>query len=552
MTEVVVKFMGKDSGLSQTFRMARGEADKTGKTVGAFGAQSKRVAFVSGTALIGLGGAAIKFGKDSIAAYRDSLKGQTDLSEAFRKFPALSDTNQAALQRLNSALQMKTKFDDDAIASGQAVLAGFKLTGSQVAHVTPLLLDYAQRTGQDLPTAAATLGKSFLGNTRALKALGINYKSTGDQTKDFNNIAALLQQKVGGLAVAQEKAAGGTNVLKNQFGELEEKAGSKLVPTMNKAVGVGLKVVDWMNRNQGTALALGGAVVGLTAFVFAMSVATKVATAAQTAWSIATKVGTAVTIVYRNAQMALNLALTANPIGLVIAAIALLVVGLVIAYKKSETFRNVVKTAFSGVAAAARWMWNTVLQPVIHFILTGFAKIASAIGTMLSALGHIPGFGWAATAGRLMLGAAAGAQRLADKIRKIPDKHVSITVSVHAMTGRITVGGKRVNIGQFARGTPAAPPGIGLVGEEGPELVDFKGGERIYTARQTAPMLGRGGRGGGVVQHVTVYLTGAVLDPIGAAQQIRELLGTLSRSEGVPITFGRASAGRVATFGRVT
>ena len=61
----------------------------------------------------------------------------------------------------------KTKFDDDAFASGQAVLAQFKLSGKQIENLTPLLADYAAKTGKDLPTAAETLGKSFLGNTRA-------------------------------------------------------------------------------------------------------------------------------------------------------------------------------------------------------------------------------------------------------------------------------------------------------------------------------------------------------------------------------------------------
>ena len=46
------------------------------------------------------------------------------------------------------------------------------------------------------------------------------------------------------------------------------------------------------------------------------------------------------------AQWVLNAAMNANPIGLVVVAIAALVAGLVVAYQKSETFRNIVNAAF--------------------------------------------------------------------------------------------------------------------------------------------------------------------------------------------------------------
>jgi hypothetical protein len=60
----------------------------------------------------------------------------------------------------------------------------------------------------------------------------------------------------------------------------------------------------------------------------------------------------------------LNAALSANPIGLVIAGIALLVGGLILAYKKSETFRNVVQS----VGDVLSWVWHSILVPVGSFV----------------------------------------------------------------------------------------------------------------------------------------------------------------------------------------
>jgi hypothetical protein len=54
---------------------------------------------------------------------------QSRLADAFKKFPALADSNQQAFQALNGEIQRKTRFDDDALASGQATLAQFGLTG---------------------------------------------------------------------------------------------------------------------------------------------------------------------------------------------------------------------------------------------------------------------------------------------------------------------------------------------------------------------------------------------------------------------------------------
>ncbi|MEU7149724.1 CHAP domain-containing protein [Streptomyces sp. NPDC045456] len=43
----------------------------------------------------------------------------------------------------------------------------------------------------------------------------------------------------------------------------------------------------------------------------------------------------------------------------------------------------------------------------------------------------------------------------------------------------------------YAKGTRSASPGLALVGERGPELVEMRGGERVHTASETAALLGR-------------------------------------------------------------
>jgi hypothetical protein len=94
----------------------------------------------------------------------------------------------------------------------------------------------------------------------------------------------------------------------------------------------------------------------------------------------------------------LNNAMRANPIGLIVTALALLAAGFVYAWKKSETFRGIV---IKGV----------------QMILDGFSKLVSGIGKFAGLISKVPGMGWAK-------GIADGAQNAADKIA-ITSKNLS-------------------------------------------------------------------------------------------------------------------------------
>lgn len=112
----------------------------------------------------------------------------------------------------------------------------------------------------------------------------------------------------------------------------------------------------------------------------AFSVASARAVVASAAQRVATLATTAVTGAWTAAQWLLNAALTANPIGLVIVGVAALIAVLVLAYKRSETFRAIVQGAMRGVVAAIGWvvgaargMWSWIRGnwPVLFAVLTG-------------------------------------------------------------------------------------------------------------------------------------------------------------------------------------
>lgn len=195
--------------------------------------------------------------------------------------------------------------------------------------------------------------------------------------------------------------------------------------------------------------------------------------------AVATFAGVILTVaaaikVWSVVQAALDIALSANPLGLVVIAVAALAAGLVYAYKHSETFRDIVHGALHAVGAAGRWLWNNVFSRVFKFILNGIASIIGGFAKMLHALGHVPGFGWAKKAGDAMDTAAGKARDMADGIKKIKDKKVKVQVNYHVKgatpaTQRALAKDRSLS-GARAAGGPVMRGKTYLVGEHGPEL----------------------------------------------------------------------------------
>lgn len=112
------------------------------------------------------------------------------------------------------------------------------------------------------------------------------------------------------------------------------------------------------------------------------------AKAAAVASAVATKAQAAASRVAAAGQWLLNAALSANPIGLIVAALALMVAGVILAYKKSETFRTIVDTAF-GAAKTAIGKVVDVVQDVVDKVGDVIAKVPGLKTPFETAAGFI-------------------------------------------------------------------------------------------------------------------------------------------------------------------
>lgn len=80
------------------------------------------------------------------------------------------------------------------------------------------------------------------------------------------------------------------------------------------------------------------------------------------------KITTALTKGWAIVQKLLNGTMKANPIGIVVTVLGLLVGALVAAYAKSETFREIVDKAFTVIGDTAKWLWEKAIKPAFKAI----------------------------------------------------------------------------------------------------------------------------------------------------------------------------------------
>lgn len=121
---------------------------------------------------------------------------------------------------------------------------------------------------------------------------------------------------------------------------------------------------------------------------------------AQTRQALATARATIVTKATTAAQWALNLAMRANPIGLVITAITLLVAAVVLIARRTDFFSTAWRIAWGGVKTAAVNTWD-YLKRIPGWISTAFSRISAYITAPFRSAFNAVARAWNNTIGRL-------------------------------------------------------------------------------------------------------------------------------------------------------
>lgn len=216
--------------------------------------------------------------------------------------------------------------------------------------------EYAAKTGQ----LSQTIYGQLFGSAEAMRLLG---SLTGEQKEKFSQNIGAMADSAGEMDAAFENMSSTGESLRqtltNQMHAMMDWAGS--------IASTSAPYVEWI-ANSGIALMSMVQLSGGIKTVVAGLKAVKVATLAQAA---ASKVVAIASNVWKVAQIALNFVLSANPIGIVVMAIAALVGALVAAYNNCETFRNICDKVWAVVKDVANAVWD--------FLVKAFEKASAVI-----------------------------------------------------------------------------------------------------------------------------------------------------------------------------
>ena len=191
------------------------------------------------------------FGAVSLKAFDEQQKAIAQVEAGIKSTGMAAGFTSEELQKMASDLQKNTLFGDEEILKGATaqLLTFTNITGEQFAKTQEVALDLATRLDGDLKGASIMLGKALndpIANLSALSRAGIQFSTeqktlikslveTGDIAKAQTIILEELEKQYGGSAEAARQAGlGPVEALKNQFSDLTEQIGERLLPVVTK------------------------------------------------------------------------------------------------------------------------------------------------------------------------------------------------------------------------------------------------------------------------------------------------------------------------------
>ena len=235
---------------------------------------------------------------------------------------------------------------------------------------------------------------------------------------------------------------------------------SKVIPAV---VGFG----KWLVKYQGWLIPIAA---GIGAVVAALKI-----------YSTVVKVVQAVTRAWIAVQTLLNVVMTANPIGLIVLAIIALITIIVVAWKRSETFRKVVTGAWNAIKGAVEAVgrfFKDTLWPWIRDAWNNVLGKAQSVWNWLKDLPRKIGDAFGKIRDFITSPFKAAFNAVADLWNNSVGK-LRFTVPSWVPFG---LGGKSFSMPQLpklARGGRILESGMAIVGERGPELLQLPRGASV-------------------------------------------------------------------------
>jgi hypothetical protein len=428
----------------------------------------KKAAVPAGLALAGL---AVALGDATKGAIEDDA-AQTLLANTLKKATGATDAQIAANEDWISTQGKLLGITDDELRPALGRLAKATSSVEDAQKLATAAMDIAQSTGKPLSAVVSSLEKAYGGNMTALAKLAPEYRQMIKDGATFEEVMTAIGVTTGGAASeAANTAQGQFKRLGVALAETKESIGAALLPAIEAVLPFLQQMGAWAQEHSTVFLVIAGVVGGLALAIVGVNTA-------MTIWTATTKAFAAV-------QVAFNAVMAANPVVLFALAIAALVIGLVIAYKKFDAFRDIVDAVFSAIKTGIKGGMDAITT-YLSFVMGVYKAIFNGIATL-----------WNNTIGKLSFEVPKWVPGLGGKGFDVP------------------------NIPMLAAGGIVTSPTLAMIGERGPEAV----------IPLTGPNAG-GGMGGNTVN---INVNGG--DPNAVVAALR----TYMRQNGsVPIRVGNA------------
>lgn len=304
----------------------------------------------------------------AVAALAAMVGGTKSMQAALE----LTGPNMATFKANSAAIAEKAKAAGSSVEGWAQVQQDFNFKIEQVKNkiiafatsvgvsLLPILTKAAGWIGDKLPAA-------FNFVTTAVSAVSTSFRNG---MTDATGFAGFMQQ------VGVEARALWDIFTTDVLPVLKSFAGFVTGTVIPALVGFG----GWLVKYRGWLMPIAGGVLAIVAAVKIYQGVVTVITAATKAWAAV--------------QAALNIVMSLNPFALVVLALIGLGTALYIAWKKSETFRDIVKGVWTAVQQAFGNAVGAIIQFAIHPIVSAFLWMAENItGLAAKAFGWVPGLG---------------------------------------------------------------------------------------------------------------------------------------------------------------
>ena len=170
------------------------------------------------------------------------------------------------------------------------------------------------------------------------------------------------------------------------FADLATQIANILVPALQTVGPLLTDLAKFLSDNSDVVGPLVIAMGGLALATKAYAAGQAIATAASTAWSIATRAAAIATNLWSAAQWLLNVAMTANPIGIVIAIIVALIAIIVLIATKTTWFQDLWKVVWGAIQAAAKAVADWFMNTLVPSFKRAWDQLKAVVSTVVNAV----------------------------------------------------------------------------------------------------------------------------------------------------------------------